>query len=147
MIKYLNIGPATFAWGSQTYVMGIINITSDSFSGDGLLSEQEWVARAVEQGMRFAREGAHILDIGGESTRPGAEAVEADEEIRRVVPVIAALATKVNLPLSVDTYKADVAAAALDAGSAHGQRCVGLKNGLQDGRPMRATKHTRYCHA
>ena len=127
MSKSLQIGPATLEWGSQTYVMGIINITPDSFSGDGLLSEREWVRLAVEQGMKFAEEGAHLLDIGGESTRPGAEVVDADEEINRVVPVIQALAAQVNLPISVDTYKADVAAAALEAGAHMVNDVWGLK--------------------
>jgi dihydropteroate synthase len=106
-----------FDFTAKTYVMGILNITPDSFSGDGLLGEQEWINQAVEQGIRFAEEGAHILDIGGESTRPGADTVGASEEIERVVPVIEALAARVDLPLSVDTYKANVAAAALDAGA------------------------------
>ena len=117
MSKSAQIGPTLFKWGSQTYVMGIINVTPDSFSGDGLLNEQEWVKQATEQGVRFSEEGAHLLDVGGESTRPGAKMVDAGEEIGRVVPVIEALATQVNLPISVDTYKADVAAAALDAGA------------------------------
>jgi len=127
MNKGLQVGPAAFEWGSQTYVMGIINVTPDSFSGDGLLSEQGWVRRAVEQGRKFAKEGAHLLDIGGESTRPGAEVVNADEEIERVVPVIEALTAEVNLPISVDTYKADVAAAALDAGAHMVNDVWGLK--------------------
>jgi dihydropteroate synthase len=75
------------------------------------------VKKAIEQGVRFAQEGAHILDVGGESTRPGAEPVDAETELGRVVPVIEALSREVNLPLSIDTYKAEVAAAALDAGA------------------------------
>jgi len=117
MSKGTQIGPTLFGWGSQTYVMGIINVTPDSFSGDGLLKKPEWVKQATEQGVRFAEEGAHLLDVGGESTRPGAETVDASEEIERVVPVIEALVTKVNLPISIDTYKGEVAAAALDAGA------------------------------
>jgi dihydropteroate synthase len=97
--------------------MGIINVTPDSFSGDGLLNEQSGIKKAVEQGVRFAREGAHILDVGGESTRPGAAPVEAEVELQRVIPVIQALSHEVNLPISIDTYKAEVAAAALDAGA------------------------------
>ena len=116
-MKPLQLGSTTLQWGSQTYVMGIINATPDSFSGDGLIRSGDWVRQAVEQGLRFAEEGAHLLDIGGESTRPGAAPVEADEELKRVVPVIKALAQVVDLPLSVDTYKARVAAAALDAGA------------------------------
>ncbi len=116
-MKSLKIGPSAFEWGSQTYVMGIINATPDSFSGDGLLQNDLWLQRAVEQGIRFVQEGAHLLDVGGESTRPGAEPVDAEEELRRVVPVIRALAQRVNVPISVDTYKAGVAEAALDNGA------------------------------
>jgi dihydropteroate synthase len=97
--------------------MGIINVTPDSFSGDGLICGDQWVEQAIAQGQRFAQEGAHILDVGGESTRPGAEPVAAETEMQRVLPVITALAAEVDLPISVDTYKADVAAAALDAGA------------------------------
>ncbi len=113
----LKIGSSTFEWGSQTYVMGIINVTPDSFSGDGLLHDDDWIEQAVAQGIRFAQEGAHMLDVGGESTRPGAESVKTDDELGRVVPVIRALALAVDLPISVDTYKAAVAEAALDAGA------------------------------
>ena len=127
MSKSLQVGSTTFEWGSQTYVMGIINVTPDSFSGDGLLSKREWVKRAIEQAVSFAEEGAHLLDIGGESTRPGAKVVDTGEEIERVVPVIEALAAQVNLPISVDTYKADVAAAALDAGAHMVNDVWGLK--------------------
>ena len=113
----LTIGSSEFVWGSQTYVMGIINVTPDSFSGDGLIRDRWWVKRAVEQGRRYAQEGAHILDVGGESTRPGADQVTADVEMERVLPVIEALADETDLPISIDTYKADVAEAALDAGA------------------------------
>ncbi|MEW5959777.1 MAG: dihydropteroate synthase [Chloroflexota bacterium] len=116
-MKSLTIGSFVFNWGSQTYIMGIINATPDSFSGDGLLTDAAWVRRAVEQGKQFARDGAHILDVGGESTRPGAEPVTADEEKRRVLPIITALRNEVDLPVSIDTYKAEVAAAALEAGA------------------------------
>jgi dihydropteroate synthase len=113
------IGRREFVWGRRTYVMGILNVTPDSFSGDGLLAEdRDHVARSVELGRRMAEEGADLLDVGGESSRPGHVAVPADEEIARVVPVIAAVrAALPDMPLSVDTTKADVAAAALDAGA------------------------------
>jgi len=126
------IGPATFRWGERTYVMGIVNVTPDSFSGDGLLAagagplagdarsaaQGDRVAAAVELGRRMADEGADLLDVGGESTRPGHAPVATDEELRRVVPVIAALrAALPDMPLSVDTTKPQVAAAALDAGA------------------------------
>jgi dihydropteroate synthase len=117
MPKTLTVHNFTFEWGRQTYIMGIINATPDSFSGDGLLRDDDWVARAVAQGRRFAAEGAHLLDVGGESTRPGAEPVSAEEEIRRVKPVIEALVREVDLPISIDTWKAEVAAAALEAGA------------------------------
>jgi dihydropteroate synthase len=94
--------------------MGIINVTLDSFSGDGLGLDVE---AAVAQGRRFAEEGADILDVGGESTRPGFQAVTPEEEMRRVLPVVERLAREVDVPVSIDTYKAVVARAALDAGA------------------------------
>jgi dihydropteroate synthase len=100
-------------WGKRTYIMGIINCTPDSFSGDGVLDTDAAVAR----GLRLVEEGADILDVGGESTRPGAAPVPAAEELRRVVPVIEALARRTAVPLSVDTSKAVVAEAALAAGA------------------------------
>lgn len=115
----LVIRDTTFRWGERTYVMGILNVTPDSFAGDGLLAggEQTLVAAAVAQARSFAEHGADILDIGGESTRPGAAPVAAAEESARVVPVIKAVRAALPIPISVDTYKAEVAAAALDAGA------------------------------
>lgn len=106
-----------FEWGSRTYVMGIINITPDSFSGDGLLGEDEWLVQVMEQALSFVEDGADILDIGGESTRPGSTPVSAETELARVVPAIVAVREVSDLPISVDTYRAEVAAAALDAGA------------------------------
>jgi len=112
------IGPAEFAWGSRTYVMGILNVTPDSFSGDGLLVAADPVRAAVARARQMVAEGADILDIGGESTRPGHAAVDTPEESARVVPVIAAVrAALPATPISVDTTKAAVAQAALDAGA------------------------------
>jgi dihydropteroate synthase len=113
------IGPATFRWGERTYVMGILNVTPDSFSGDGLLgADPDPLERALTAGRRMVDEGADILDVGGESTRPGHQPVSVDEERRRVVPVIAALrAALPEIPLSVDTTKPGVAEAALAAGA------------------------------
>lgn len=105
------------SWGSRTYVMGILNVTPDSFSGDGLVTGEDWVERAVAQGLGQVADGAHILDVGGESTRPGAEPVPEEEEIRRVVPVIRGLAEQTDTPISIDTSKAAVAAAAFDVGA------------------------------
>ncbi len=113
------IGPAVFAWGRRTFVMGILNATPDSFSGDGLLADgDDPVQRAVAVARQMVDDGADLLDIGGESTRPGHELVTAEEERRRVVPVVAAVrAALPDVPISVDTTKAEVAAAALDAGA------------------------------
>lgn len=102
-------------WGSRTYVMGIINATPDSFSGDGLLDSG--VAVAVDQARQFEADGADILDIGAESTRPGSTPVSAEEELARLLPVVEAVRQASSLPISVDTYRAAVAAAALDAGA------------------------------
>ena len=107
-------GDVEFRWGERTYVMGIINVTPDSFSGDGLGNDVE---AAVAQGVRFAAEGADILDVGGESTRPGAGGIPEDEEMGRVIPVVERLAREVNIPVSVDTYKVEVARQALQAGA------------------------------
>lgn len=101
--------------GERTLIMGILNVTPDSFSDGGqFLSLDQAVARAEE----MVAEGADIIDVGGESTRPGGEPVSVDEEIKRVVPVIEALSSRVSTPLSVDTTKSEVARAALDAGAA-----------------------------
>lgn len=118
----LTIGPLTCAWGTRTYVMGILNVTPDSFSGDGLAARFEAgspaiVEAALRQARRMVEEGADIIDVGGESTRPGSEPLPAEEELRRVVPVIEALARELPVPISIDTYKAAVARAALDAGA------------------------------
>jgi dihydropteroate synthase len=113
------IGPTSFRWGERTYVMGIVNVTPDSFSGDGLLSSpSDPVEAAVELGRRMAEEGADLLDIGGESTRPGHAPVTIEEELGRVVPVVTALrASLPHMPLSIDTTKPAVAEAALAAGA------------------------------
>lgn len=116
-MKQLQIGSRTFTWGERTYIMGILNITPDSFSGDGLATGAETVVFALEQARRYVEAGVDILDVGGESTRPGAQQVTAAEEIERVIPVVTALAAEFDVPISIDTYKAEVAAAALDAGA------------------------------
>jgi dihydropteroate synthase len=116
-LKEMRIGKSIFAWGTRTYVMGILNITPDSFSGDGLFQGKQIVEAALKQGRGFLASGADMLDVGGESTRPGAEPVSAEQEMERVIPVIEALSREIDLPISIDTYKAGVAAAALDAGA------------------------------
>jgi dihydropteroate synthase len=133
------IGPRLFEWGGKTYVMGIVNVTPDSFSGDGLLATAaggagtaaaggagaamaraaDALAAAVDQARRMVEEGADILDVGGESTRPGHEPVSEGEEAGRVVPVIASIhAALPDVPISIDSSKPAVAEAALDAGAA-----------------------------
>ncbi len=108
----------TLNWGTRTFVMGVLNATPDSFSGDGLMSEENVVDAALVYAHKAVAAGVDILDIGGESTRPGADPVDADSEIARVLPVIRAIAECVDdVLISIDTYKADVAAAALDAGA------------------------------
>ncbi|HSL33439.1 MAG TPA: dihydropteroate synthase, partial [Candidatus Limnocylindrales bacterium] len=114
--------PRTFAWGERTYVMGILNVTPDSFSGDGLLATAEpgepHVAAALTAARAMAAAGADLLDVGGESSRPGHEPVGAAEEKARVVPVIEAIRRELPvMPISVDTTKPSVAEAALDAGA------------------------------
>jgi dihydropteroate synthase len=94
--------------------MGIVNVTPDSFSDGG---EYYGTDKAVTQAMQLVAEGADILDIGGESSRPGAEPVSLEEELRRTIPVIAALRSKTDIPISIDTYKGEVARAALEAGA------------------------------
>jgi dihydropteroate synthase len=104
--------------------MGVINVTPDSFSDGGALSDP---AAAVEAGIRMVEHGAGILDVGGESTRPGASTVDAADEQRRVLPVVEALATRVDVPISIDTYKATTAAAALSAGASIVNDVSGLR--------------------
>lgn len=103
-----------FVWGARTYIMGIVNITPDSFSGDGLAED---VAQAVRQARAMVDAGADIIDVGGESTRPGAAPVTEQDELARVVKAIRAIAASISVPISIDTSKAGVAAAALQAGA------------------------------
>jgi dihydropteroate synthase len=114
----LQIGKHIFNWGSRTYVMGILNVTPDSFSGDGIIARGDAIQISIAQAQDFLASGADILDVGGESTRPGSQTVNADEELERVIPVIQAI-TK-NFPdtlISIDTHKARVAEEAFKAGA------------------------------
>ena len=114
----LQVDNHIFNWGSRTYVMGILNVTPDSFSGDGIITKGDTVELAVEQARDFLTNGADILDVGGESTRPGSEPVDTDEELERVIPVIEAIVKKFpDALISIDTYKARVAEAAFKAGA------------------------------
>jgi dihydropteroate synthase len=111
----LRLGDSTLEWRRRTYIMGIVNVTPDSFSGDGVAFD---VRRAVERATQLERAGADIIDIGGESTRPGHNPVPSDEELRRVLPALRAIASAVSVPISIDTRKAAVAHAAVEAGAA-----------------------------
>lgn len=115
--------PLPLEWGRRTHVMGIVNVTPDSFSGEGLMEPaarhdmEDTVDAAVQRARQFAAEGADVIDIGGQSTRPGSTPVSAEEEAGRVVPVVRAVRRAIDLPISIDTYWADVAEAALEAGA------------------------------
>lgn len=114
----LTVDTHTFNWGARTYVMGILNVTPDSFSGDGIIAKGDSVRVSIEQARSFAASNVDILDVGGESTRPGSAPVTVGEELQRVIPVIRVL--KENFPdilISIDTYKAHVAEAAIKAGA------------------------------
>lgn len=103
-----------FTWGSRTYIMGVINVTPDSFSGDGLGPD---AAAAARQAAAFEQAGADILDIGGQSSRPGAPVLDAAEEARRVIPCVEAVSAASSLPISIDTFHASVASQAIAAGA------------------------------
>jgi dihydropteroate synthase len=111
-------------FSSKTYLMGILNVTPDSFSDGGAFLDRD---RAVDQALRMQDEGADIIDIGGESTRPGSGAITVREEIKRVIPVIEELAGKGNVPISIDTYKSGVAEAAIQAGASIVNDISGLR--------------------
>ena len=108
------VGAKEFRWGERTFIMGILNLSSDSFSGDGLGNDMPAI---IDKAQSLAAEGADIIDIGGESTRPASQPITAEEELRRIIPVIERLASELSVPLSVDTYKPAVAARALKAGA------------------------------
>jgi len=122
------IGKRTFDFTKRTYIMGILNVTPDSFSDGGKYSNLE---SAVFHAEKMAEEGADIIDIGGESTRPGSECISAEEEINRVIPVIERLAQKIAIPISIDTTKAKVAKAALSAGASMVNDISGLHFDVQ----------------
>lgn len=118
VIGATRIGSTEFRWGERTYIMGICNLSPDSFSGDGLGTDIE---ATLAQARRMVEEGADIIDIGGESTRPGMEPQsidDVDEELRLVIPAVERLASEIKVPISIDTYKYGVASRALEAGAA-----------------------------
>ena len=108
------IGDRIFDLSRQGLIIGVLNVTPDSFSDGGKFFAAE---KAIEHGLRMAADGADIVDVGGESTRPGSEAIAVDEELRRVIPVIEKLRTKIDVPISIDTSKTEVALAAIQAGA------------------------------
>lgn len=114
----------SFDFSQKTYIMGILNVTPDSFSDKGLFFEK---SAAIEHALRMAEDGADIIDIGGESTRPGSDPVPLEEELGRTIPVIEAIAREVPVPISIDTYKAEVAMRALDAGASMVNDISGLR--------------------
>ncbi len=111
-------------FSNKTYIMGILNVTQDSFSDGGLYFDK---SAAIKRAIQMVEEGADIIDIGGESTRPGAEPVTVEEELRRTIPVIEVLAKEINVPISIDTYKSEVAEKALDAGASIVNDISGLR--------------------
>ena len=113
-LEQIKCGPYTLDYSKKTIVMGILNVTPDSFSDGG---EYNHIERAVEHAREMAANGADIIDIGGESTRPGYTVISDEEEIERVVPVIKAISEQVPIPISIDTYKAEVAKQAIEAGA------------------------------
>lgn len=112
---YVRLRDTVLDCSSRTLIMGILNVTPDSFSDGGRFYDK---VRAVEHGVKLASDGADIIDVGGESTRPGSESIPVEEELRRVVPVISALVKEVEVPISVDTCKSEVAARAIEVGAA-----------------------------
>ncbi|MGH2711564.1 MAG: dihydropteroate synthase, partial [Actinomycetota bacterium] len=113
-MKTWRVGDRTLVYGPRTLVMGILNVTPDSFSDGGRFLDRH---AAVAQGLRMAEQGADIVDVGGESTRPGSDEVSLEEEIERTSPVVKQLTAELDVPISIDTRKADVARAAIDAGA------------------------------
>lgn len=112
--KVMRCGKTVFEWGTRTFLMGIINVSPDSFSGDGIVTVDD----AVAQARRFVDEGADILDVGGESTRPNSMPLPLEVEMKRVIPAVELISRAVTVPVSIDTMKYEVAVRALAAGAA-----------------------------
>ena len=109
---------AQLEWGKRTYIMGILNITPDSFSGDGILSKSDSISKAIDQAEQFSAEGAHILDLGAESSRPGSEPISTEVEIERILPILEAVRYRLSRSIiSIDTYKAETAEICLKNGA------------------------------
>lgn len=123
-MKLTRCGPLSLRWGERTYVMGIVNLTPDSFTGDGLIGRTE---EAIARARQIEADGGDIIDVGGESTKPGAEPVTAQEEIDRVIPFLEQFMGRVAAPVSIDTYKSEVAEPALKLGVSMINDVWGLK--------------------
>lgn len=123
-MKCMNIAGSKWEWGTRTYIMGILNVTPDSFSDGGKYTD---IDAAVKHALRMQAEGADVIDVGGESTRPGSMPITEKEEKRRVIPVIEELAKVLDIPISVDTYRAGTAELALRAGASMINDVWGLK--------------------
>src|SRR4030081_2298932 len=131
-MRSARIGARDFTWGARTYVMGIVNVTPDSFSGDGLTD----LEMAIPQARQMEQDGADLIDIGGESTRPetwSGPGLSLEDELARVIPVVERVAAMVEIPISIDTYKAEVARRALAAGAALVKDGWGLRQDTQSG--------------
>jgi dihydropteroate synthase len=116
-------------WGSvRTQVMGIVNVTPDSFSGDGLLTKKTSIPGIIKYAQRLVAQGADIIDVGGESSRPQAKSISVKEELSRTIPVIERLSGRVKIPISIDTYKPEVARLALESGASIVNDITGLRN-------------------
>jgi len=114
----------SFDFSKKTYIMGILNVTPDSFADGGLYFDK---SSAIERAHQIVEEGADIIDIGGESTRPGSEPISIEEELRRTIPVIESIVKKIKVPISIDTYKSELAKVALDAGASMVNDISGLR--------------------
>lgn len=123
----INLGKYRLSFRKRPFIMGIVNLTPDSFSGDGLYGKWQ-IDNIIEHVEKMVRDGADIIDVGGESTRPGAKAVSIKEELARVIPVIKVLSKKIKVPISIDTYKPQVAREALDCGGLMVNDIAGLRN-------------------
>lgn len=122
--RFMKISETIWEWGKKTYIMGILNVTPDSFSDGGSYVSQD---AAVNQAIRMYNEGADIIDVGGETTKPGAVPVDAETEINRVIPIIKSLSQVIRIPVSVDTYRAETAELAIKAGASMVNDILGLK--------------------
>ena len=125
--RRMNIKNREYNWGARTYVMGIVNVTPDSFSGDGLIGRE---TEALEKSISFAEDGADFIDVGAESTRPNHIPITEGEEIDRIIDIIQKIAVNVDIPVSVDTYKPTVARLSVEAGASIINNIWGVNNDL-----------------